>query len=101
MKLMVSSRVFVRRYRIILLLLVVLCLIAQIVGAQNQRQAPVSGRRYPRIVIHNAIVVDGNGTPASGPKDIVIEGNKIAQIIPLDPVATGRGGARRTARADR
>jgi hypothetical protein len=26
--------------------------------------APVSGKRYPRLAIRNAIVVDGNGTPA-------------------------------------
>jgi imidazolonepropionase-like amidohydrolase len=30
-------------------------------------------------------------TPASGPKDIVIENNLIADVIPLDAVAAGRG----------
>lgn len=60
---------------------------------------PVSGQRYNRIVIRNATIVDGNGTPASGPADIVIEGNRIANIIWRDPVAvsgtaniSGRGG---------
>ena len=57
-------------------------------------QAPISGRRYPRLVIRNAIVIEGNGTPASGPKDIVIENNLIRDIVPLDPVAVGRNQAR-------
>ncbi|MGO9897989.1 MAG: amidohydrolase family protein [Bryobacteraceae bacterium] len=62
-------------------------------------QAPVSGKRYHRLLIHNATVVDGNGTPASGPKDILVEGNAIADVIALDPVSLGRG-AREAAQAD-
>ena len=54
-------------------------------------QAPASGQRVHRLLIHNAIVIDGNGTPASGPKDIVIENNLIADVIPLDAVAAARG----------
>ncbi len=38
-------------------------------------------------------MIDGNGTPASGPKDIVIENNVITDVIALDPVALSRGGA--------
>jgi len=60
--------------------------------AAAQGTAPTSGRRVGRLLIHNAIVVDGNGTPASGPKDIVIENNVITDVIPLDAVARGRGG---------
>ncbi len=52
--------------------------------------APSSGRRARRLLIHNATVIDGNGTPASGPKDIVIENNLITDVIPLDPVAASR-----------
>src|SRR5437764_96784 len=71
--------------------------------AQNR---PVSGRRVRRLLIHNATVVDGNGTPASGPKDIVIENNTIAEVIALDPVAVSRaappgmGGRGGTGQAD-
>ena len=54
-------------------------------------QAPASGQRVRRLPIHKAIVIDGNGTPASGPKDIVIENNMIADVIPLDAVAAARG----------
>src|SRR5438270_11367729 len=71
---------------------VILLLAAVSVCAQP---LPSSGRRYPRLVIRNATVIEGNGTPASGPKDIVIENNLIAEIVPLDPVALSRGEARR------
>jgi cytosine/adenosine deaminase-related metal-dependent hydrolase len=45
---------------------------------------PSSGAQYRRLIIRNAVVVEGNGTPAAGPKDIVIEGDRIAAIIPRD-----------------
>jgi len=38
------------------------------------------GQRYDRLVIRNVIVIDGKGTPARGPLDIVVEGNKIVSI---------------------
>jgi len=65
----------------------------------SAQQAPTSGRRVRRLLIHNAIIVDGNGTPASGPKDILVENNLIADVIPLDPVAVARG-SRAAAQAD-
>ena len=68
-------------------------------AATAAAQTPVSGRRVPRLIIHNATVIDGNGTPASGPKDIVIENHTIADVIALDPVSIGRG-ARSGAAAD-
>lgn len=41
------------------------------------------GQTQPkRVAIRGAMVVEGVGTPASGPKDILIEGNRIAAIIP-------------------
>src|SRR5579871_6122821 len=60
--------------------------------ATAQGTAPTSGRRVRRLLIHNATVIDGNGTPASGPKDIVVENNLITDVIALDPVALSRGG---------
>jgi hypothetical protein len=66
-------------------------LISLVFACCAMAQAPVNGKRVRRLLIHNAIVVDGNGTPASGPKDIVIENNLIADVIPLDPVAAARG----------
>lgn len=62
-------------------------------AAAQAPHAPIHGVRSTRLVIRNATIVDGNGTPASGPADILIEGNRIARIVSLDPVAVraGRG----------
>jgi hypothetical protein len=57
----------------------------------------ISGTRPARLIIRNATVVDGNGTPAKGPYDIVMENGTITQLIALDPVAIGRGTGRRPA----
>lgn len=66
-------------------------LILLVVTVSGLTAQPVSGRRYNRIVIRNATIVDGNGTPASGPADITIEGNRITAIKWLDPVARSGG----------
>ncbi len=55
------------------------------------------GVRSPRLIIRGATVIDGNGTPARGPADIVVEGNRIAQVVFLDPVALSSGQAKRPA----
>jgi imidazolonepropionase-like amidohydrolase len=70
--------------------LLVLCSVLSLWG-----QTVVSGHRYPRLIVRNAVIIEGNGTPASGPKDIVIENGTISSIVPLDPVAIGRGSAQR------
>jgi imidazolonepropionase-like amidohydrolase len=64
-----------------------------LLGAQTQ--GVEHGVRPQRLVIRNATVVDGNGTPARGPFDIVLDGNVIADVVPLDPVAVRWGRARR------
>lgn len=65
-----------------------------------QTQGVQHGVRPARLVIRNATVVDGNGTPARGPMDVVIEGNTIAALVPLDPVALQRGGDSRRPQGD-
>ncbi|MFT3742725.1 MAG: amidohydrolase family protein [Pyrinomonadaceae bacterium] len=51
-----------------------------------------SGKRLKRIVVRNAMVVDGSGKPAAGPYDIVVENDKITQIAGIDPsVKPGTG----------
>ncbi len=64
-----------------------------------QTPAPTHGKRYARLAIRNAMIVDGNGTPASGPKDIIIENNLITAVVPFDPVAS-QGGRRKRLPAD-
>ncbi len=41
-----------------------------------------TGVRQPRLLVTNALVVDGSGTPANGPRTIVIEGSRIAAVVP-------------------
>ena len=77
------------------MVLLALALVASDVAAQTNPRAPRHGERSPRLAIRNALIVEGNGTPASGPFDIVLEGNTIAQIVALDPVAVREGRARR------
>ncbi len=62
--------------------------------------APTHGARPRRLVIRGAMLIEGNGTPAEGPKDIVVEGNRITEIVSIDPVAIKSGTARRPAAGD-
>jgi imidazolonepropionase-like amidohydrolase len=64
-------------------------------SVQAQTKAPEHGHRYARLAIRNAMVIDGNGTPASGPYDVLIENNRIVAVVPLDPVAVQSGHTRR------
>lgn len=50
--------------------------------AQTPLTPTDSGTRQGRLLITNALVIDGSGTPANGPRTIVIEGNRIAAIVP-------------------
>ncbi|HEY6828785.1 MAG TPA: amidohydrolase, partial [Gemmatimonadaceae bacterium] len=63
--------------------------------AASAQVAPISGTRPNRLIVRNATIADGNGTPARGPFDIVVEGNTITQVVALDPVAMRGGGGRR------
>ncbi len=55
------------------------------------------GQRVKRLAIRNALVIDGNGTPTRGPFDIIVEGNVITEVVPLDPVALRAGRSKRPA----
>src|SRR5918997_2457493 len=67
------------------------------VDLSAQVRTVTSGQRYARFAIRNATIADGNGTPARGPADVVVEGSTIAQVVFLDPVAVREGRARRPA----
>jgi imidazolonepropionase-like amidohydrolase len=49
---------------------------------------------FDRLIIRGATVIDGTGAPARGPMDIVIEGNRIADMVqvgaPRVPIDEGR-----------
>jgi imidazolonepropionase-like amidohydrolase len=67
------------------------------------------GERHQRLVIRGATIVSGRGTPGSnramppeGPVDIVIEGNRIVDLVLMDPVnAAGYGRGFRRPTGDR
>jgi hypothetical protein len=54
--------------RRILLILSAAVLLCQ--TSAHAQSPPEHAKRYNRLLIRNAIVVEGNGTPASGPRDI-------------------------------
>ncbi len=68
--------------------------------AAQANPASFSGKRLKRIVIRNAMIVDGSGKPAAGPFDIVAEGDTITQIASFDPTAAKAGKANRPAPGD-
>lgn len=77
-------------------ILLAFCLLA----AVSAFAQPFAARRYQRLVIRNAMIVDGTGRPASGLFDIVVVNDLIAEIASLDPVAVKEGTARRPAKGD-
>lgn len=60
---------------VVILIILIFC---GIVSAQNR--SIESGQRYDRLIIRNVIVLDGNGTPPSGPSDIILNDNTIESI---------------------
>src|SRR5258708_3757537 len=85
--------------RFVSVLFVLCSLLLSNVFAQTD-PVSASGKRFKRIVIRNATVVDGSGKPAAGPFDIVIENDRIAQIVSIDPVSVKSGEAKRPERGD-
>ncbi len=75
------------------------------VAAQRAPEATLfgglAGGPYKKLVILNAMVIPGHGGPVTGPWDIVIEGNTIAQMTPFDPVSAARRGATARPTGDR
>ncbi len=66
------------------------------VAARKDGQGP-----YERLVIRGATMIDGTGAPPFGPVDIVVEGNRIAEIkavgapgLPIDETERPAKGAR-------
>ena len=49
------------------------------------RRSGEGGGPYGTLVIRGATMIEGNGSPPRGPVDIVIRGNRIADILPAGP----------------
>src|SRR5580704_13598740 len=54
---------------------------------------PKTAGPYGTLVIRNATLIDGTGSPARGPVDIIIKGNVIQQVVAGDAVSRNRDGA--------
>ena len=70
-------------------------LIATPTALDAQGTSAQHATRARALAIRNATIVDGNGTPARGPADILIVNDTIARVVWLDPVALSSGTARR------
>ena len=58
-------------------------LLASPVVAQTVSDRSLGEGPYDRLVIRGATVIDGAGAPPVGPVDIVVEGGRIAGIVPV------------------
>jgi cytosine/adenosine deaminase-related metal-dependent hydrolase len=65
------------------------------VSAQAGGGAEAQGP-YGTLVIRDATIIDGTGAPAAGPYDIVIKGDRITQVVPIDAISMARGATRPT-----
>ncbi len=83
----------------LLLLSVVLFCFSPLLG--QKKYGDLAEGPYNRLVIREAMVLPGHGGPPVGPYDIIIEGNKITDMIPFDPVTAERRGAIERATGDR
>ena len=73
-------------------------LLATVAAAQPSPVKGITpGVRPAKFAIRNATIVDGSGSPARGPVDIVVEGGRIVDVVPIDPVAVKEGIAKRPA----
>ncbi|MBZ2184085.1 MAG: amidohydrolase family protein [Bryobacter sp.] len=53
-----------------------------LLSAQSPLTPSDSGKRPSRLLITNALIIDGSGTPPNGPRTLTIEGNRIVSITP-------------------
>jgi imidazolonepropionase-like amidohydrolase len=70
-------------------------------AAQRPAGGPEQAGPYSTLVIRNVTVIDGSGSPAYGPVNIVVRNNVVERIERTDPINAGRGAAGGQAAADR
>jgi len=81
-------------------ILLLLCAVTTVTARQVPGPSDGEGP-YDRLVIRGGIMIDGAGAPPVGPVDIVIEGDRIAEIrnvgypgLPIDPSKRPEAGTR-------
>ena len=60
---------------------------------QTQQFGGLAAGPFNRLVIRNVMIIPGHGGPPTGPHDILIQGNVIADVRSFDPVAAERARA--------
>jgi len=85
------------RFRFVLALALAASLSSAGRGEERQAQPrgaaeKTAGQQYARLIVRDAMLISGRGTPAEGPVDIVIERDRITDIIPTDAVSMGNYG---------
>lgn len=80
----------IRRTAVSLISLTALVLLAGSILAARQApaaapKAPVHGKAPTRLLIRNAMVIYGNGKPAFGPTDVLVQDGLIARVGPTPP----------------
>ncbi len=70
----------------------IVCFFAGFQNGKAQDFGDLAEGPYDRLVIRNAMVIPGHGGPPVGPYDIMIEQDKITDMIPFDPVTAERRG---------
>lgn len=68
----------------------ILAAIALPLAAQT---GPEAAGPYSTLIIRNATIIDGTGSPARGPVDIIVKNDTIEQVVAADAVSRSRDGA--------
>jgi len=61
-------------------LFVLLALALASPAAAQSTQLPVHGERYDRLLISDVHLIDGNGTPITGPSNVIVENDRITYV---------------------
>ncbi len=82
-------RVFTRLLFCLILLFISIISIAQVAKAPDRSEGEGP---FNKLIIRGVTIINGNGSPARGPMDVIVEGNRISSIrgagylnMPLDP----------------
>jgi len=65
---------------LLMLFLAPLVVLSQMIGAPDRKPAEGEGP-YDQLIIRGVILIDGTGGPPTGPVDIIVEKNKIVDIV--------------------
>ncbi len=55
-------------------------LLASGLKSETTGQSNQHGKKYSQLVIRNVTIIDGNGTPAEGPMDVIVKDNTIQSV---------------------